>query len=83
MYDHSAVSVAMKNKMNLAIAVAIGSSTQIALFVMPLLVILAWIMNINLTLYFEEFETAIMFISVLVVNYLIQDGNSNWLEGRL
>lgn len=79
----TAVSVALKNKMNLAIGVAIGSSIQIALFVTPLLVLIGWMTGVELTLYFHEFETAVLFISVLIVNYMIQDGSSNWLEGAM
>ncbi|KAJ4360634.1 Vacuolar calcium ion transporter [Didymosphaeria variabile] len=77
----TAVVVALKGKMDLAINVAIGSSLQIALFVTPFLVILGWIMDRNMTLHFQGFETVIFFLSVLVVNYLIQDGKSNYLEG--
>ncbi|KAF9349493.1 hypothetical protein BGX26_012223 [Mortierella sp. AD094] len=77
----TAVSVAMKNKMDLAIGVAIGSSMQIALFVTPLMVIIGWIIHQPMTLFFNTFETCVMFFSVLIVNYLIQDGESNWLEG--
>ncbi|KAG0345595.1 hypothetical protein BG004_003513 [Podila humilis] len=85
----TAVSVAMKNKMDLAIGVAIGSSMQIALFVTPLLVILGWILvaagvlgpEHHMNLLFNIFETCVMFVTVLIVNYLIQDGESNWLEG--
>ncbi|KAF9431970.1 hypothetical protein BGZ76_011461 [Entomortierella beljakovae] len=77
----TAVTVAMKNKMDLAIGVAIGSSMQIALFVTPLMVIIGWGMDVNMTLFFNTFETCILFVSVLIVNYLIQDGESNWLEG--
>jgi len=79
----TSVTCAMKNKMNLAIGVALGSSTQIALFVIPLLVILGWCMDVSMTLYFQEFETVALFISVLIVNYLISDGASNWLEGAM
>ncbi|CAG8606676.1 2360_t:CDS:2, partial [Ambispora leptoticha] len=77
----TAVSVAIKDKMDLAIGVAAGSSMQIALFVTPFLVILGWIINKPMTLFFELFETIVLFISVLITNYLIQDGKSNWLEG--
>ncbi|KAK7179782.1 Vacuolar calcium ion transporter 2 [Paraphaeosphaeria sporulosa] len=77
----TAVVVALKGKMDLAVNVAIGSSLQITLFVTPFLVILGWIMGRNMTLHFETFETVIFFLSVLVVNYLIQDGKSNYLEG--
>jgi Ca2+:H+ antiporter len=79
----TAVIVAYKGKMDLAINVAIGSSMQIALFVTPFLVILGWIMHQPMTLHFEGFETIIFFISVLIVNYLIQDGKSNYLEGAM
>ncbi|KAI9701399.1 MAG: hypothetical protein M1820_006490 [Bogoriella megaspora] len=75
--------VAYKDKMDLAIGVAIGSSMQIALFVTPFLVILGWIMGQPMTLHFQTFETVVFFLSVLVVNYLIQDGKSNYLEGAM
>ena len=77
----TAVVVAYKDKMDLAIGVAIGSSMQIALFVTPFLVILGWIIGQDMTLNFQGFETVVFFLSVLVVNYLIQDGKSNYLEG--
>ncbi|KAI9741158.1 MAG: hypothetical protein M1834_002871 [Cirrosporium novae-zelandiae] len=79
----TAVVVSWKNKMDLAMGVAIGSSMQIALLVTPFLVILGWIMGVNMTLHFELFETVVFFLSVLVVNYLIQDGKSNYLEGAM
>jgi Ca2+:H+ antiporter len=79
----TAVVVAYKNKMDLAIGVAIGSSLQIALFVTPFLVILGWIMGVEMTLHFQTFETVAFFISGLVVTLLIQDGKSNYLEGGL
>lgn len=75
--------VAAKGKMDLAIGVAIGSSLQIALFVTPSLVILGWIIGQDMSLKFQGFETVVFFISVLVVNYLIQDGKSNYLEGAM
>jgi Ca2+:H+ antiporter len=75
--------VAYKHKMDLAIGVAIGSSLQIALFVTPFLVILGWIVGQEMTLHFQGFETVVFFISMLVVNYLIQDGSSNYLEGAM
>lgn len=77
----TAVVVAWKDKMDLAVGVAIGSSMQIALFVTPFLVILGWIIGEEMTLHFQGFETVVFFLSVLVVNYLIQDGKSNYLEG--
>ncbi|KAF7167707.1 hypothetical protein CNMCM5623_000946 [Aspergillus felis] len=79
----TAVVVAWKGKMDLAIGVAIGSSLQIALFVTPFLVIMGWILNVEMTLNFHIFETVAFFISSLVVTFLIQDGRSNYLEGGL
>jgi Ca2+:H+ antiporter len=79
----TAVIVAMKNKMDLAIGVAIGSSLQIALLVTPFLVILGWIIGQPMSLHFQPFETIVFFLSVLVVNYLIMDGESNYLEGAM
>ena len=63
--------VAWKDKMDLAIGVAIGSSLQIALLVTPFLVILGWIIGQPMTLHFETFETVVFFLSVLITNYLI------------
>ncbi|KAK0648390.1 Sodium/calcium exchanger protein-domain-containing protein [Cercophora newfieldiana] len=79
----TAVTVAMKNKMDLAIGVAVGSSIQIALFVTPLVVILGWIMNKEMSLYFTLFETVSLFVSTFIVNFLVLDGRSNYLEGAL
>lgn len=79
----TAVIVAWKNKMDLAIGVAIGSSLQIAIFVTPFLVILGWAMGQPMTLHFETFETVSFFLASLVVILLIQDGKSNYLEGLL
>jgi Ca2+:H+ antiporter len=79
----TAVTVATKNKMDLAIGVAVGSSIQIALFVTPLIVILGWILNKAMTLYFTLFETISLFVTAFVVNFLVLDGKSNYLEGTL
>lgn len=79
----TAVVVALKDKMDLAIGVAIGSSMQIALLVTPFLVILGWIMDKPMTLHFETFETVVFFLSVLITSYVIADGKSNYLEGAM
>ncbi|KAH6657322.1 Sodium/calcium exchanger protein-domain-containing protein [Truncatella angustata] len=79
----TAVTVAMKNKMDLCIGVALGSSIQIAIFVTPLVVILGWIMDREMTLYFTLFETVCLFVSTFIVNFLVLDGRSNYLEGAL
>jgi len=79
----TAIVVAYKNKMDLAIGVALGSSLQIALFVTPFLVVLGWIMDRPMTLHFETFETVSFFLASLVVTLLIEDGKSNYLEGLM
>ncbi|KAI9724088.1 MAG: hypothetical protein M1812_000807 [Candelaria pacifica] len=80
----TSVTVAMKDKMDLAIGVAVGSSMQIALLVIPFVVILGWILgNDEMTLNFDGFQIAVLFVAILLVNYLIQDGKSHWLEGVL
>lgn len=79
----TAVTVAAKNKMDLAIGVAVGSSIQIALFVTPVVVLLGWILNTNMSLYFNIFETVSLFVTAFVVNFLVLDGRSNYLEGSL
>ncbi|KAK8191778.1 vacuolar calcium ion transporter-like protein /H(+) exchanger [Phyllosticta capitalensis] len=80
----TAVTVAMKDKMDLAIGVAVGSSMQIALLVIPVNVLIGWILGKDeMNLDFEAFQIAVLFVSVLLVNYLIGDGKSHWLEGML
>ncbi|KAH7135541.1 Sodium/calcium exchanger protein-domain-containing protein [Dendryphion nanum] len=79
----TAVMVAAKNKMDLAIGVAVGSSIQIAIFITPFIVILGWIMNKDMSLYFNIFETVALFVTVFVINFLVLDGRSNYLEGSL
>ncbi|CAG8910170.1 unnamed protein product [Penicillium egyptiacum] len=79
----TAVSVAAKNKMDLSIGVSVGSSIQIAIFVTPLVVILGWSMDKDMSLYFTLFETICLFVTTFVVNFLVLDGRSNYLEGVL
>lgn len=79
----TAVTVASKNKMDLAIGVAVGSSIQIALFITPFVILLGWCMQKDMSLYFTLFETVSLFVSVFVVNFLVLDGRSNYLEGAL
>lgn len=73
----TAVTVAIKDKMDLSIGVAVGSSMQIALLVLPFIVVLGWILGKEcMTMYFDTFQIAVLFVAVLLVNYLIQDGKS-------
>ncbi|MCJ1427239.1 hypothetical protein MMC29_005142, partial [Sticta canariensis] len=78
----TAVTAAIKDKMGPALGVAIGFSMQIALLLMLLIVMLGWcIRNEEMTLQFDAFQIAVLFVAVLLVNYLIADGKSHWLEG--
>jgi Ca2+:H+ antiporter len=79
----TAVSVAAKNKMDLSFAIAVGSSTQIAVFVAPLMVLLAWTQGVDLTFNFGLFGTIAVFLAVLITNAIAADGKSNWLEGAM
>jgi Ca2+:H+ antiporter len=68
----TAVTVAVKDKMDLAIGVAVGSSMQIALFVLPFIVVVGWGLDLDqMNLSFDGFQIAVLFVSVLLVNYLI------------
>jgi Ca2+:H+ antiporter len=72
---------AYKDKMDLAVSVPIGSAIQVVLFITPFLVVLGWIIGQPMTLHFQSFETVVLFLSVLVVNSIIQGGKSNSLQG--
>ncbi|KAM0792477.1 hypothetical protein ACM66B_005151 [Microbotryomycetes sp. NB124-2] len=77
----TSVWMAAKGKMEITIGVSVGSSIQIAVGVIPLLVVVGWIIGQDLTLFFENFETICLFVSIFLVNVLIADGISHWLEG--
>jgi Ca2+:H+ antiporter len=77
-----AVLVAMKNKMDLAVNIAIGSSAQVALFVAPVLVLASFFIGPHpLALVFNGFELGAILIAILIANYVTQDGESTWFEG--
>lgn len=77
----TAVVVSVKDKLDLSLAVAVGSSIQISLFVIPVLVLLGWAIGQPLDLQFGTLETITLFVSICFVNQAISDGKSNWLEG--
>mmetsp|Transcript_164 Transcript_164/g.246 ORF Transcript_164/g.246 Transcript_164/m.246 type:complete len:574 (-) Transcript_164:35-1756(-) len=77
----TAITVAMKGKMDLALGVALGSSIQIALCVVPALCMVGWVVDKPLTLDFHPFETIVLVVSVLVVTSAVRQGTSTWLEG--
>ena len=77
-----AVLVAAKDKMDLAVNIAIGSSAQIALFVAPVLVLLSYVIGPEaMPLVFNGYELGAMLFAVLIANFLTQEGESNWFEG--
>ncbi|MFN2289754.1 MAG: calcium/proton exchanger [Anaerolineae bacterium] len=78
-----AVQVAIKNKMELSLAISVGSSLQIALFVAPLLVFVSLAMGNPLTLVFNRFELIALGAAVLIGGLVSLDGESNWLEGSM
>lgn len=79
----TAVTVAMKNKMDLSVSVAVGSSMQIALFVAPVLVLAGYILGQPMDLNFNPFELVAVVVAVLLANSVSSDGRSDWLEGAL
>jgi Ca2+:H+ antiporter len=78
-----AVQVALKNQMELSLAISVGSSLQIALFVAPLLVFVSLLMGNPLTLVFNQFELIALMVAVLIAGLVSLDGESNWLEGAM
>jgi Ca2+:H+ antiporter len=78
-----AVQVAIKNKMELSLAVSLGSSLQIALFVAPLLVFISLAFGQRLLLVFNDFELIVLASSSLIAALIALDGESNWLEGAM
>jgi len=79
----SAVLMAWRNKMELSVAVATTSTTQVALFVAPILVFVSLLTTRVMTLDFEIFELASLALSAAVVAAVVSDGRSNWYEGAL
>jgi Ca2+:H+ antiporter len=76
-----AVQAAWKNEMDLSLAISVGSSMQIALFVAPLLVFLSLALGNHLTLIFNQFELLALGAAVIIASLISLDGESNWLEG--
>jgi len=79
----TAINVSRKDHLTLSISVAVGSTIQTALFVIPFMVILGWIFEKPLPLLFDPFESIVLYISVHVMSYVVGDGKSNWLEGAI
>ena len=77
----SAILLARKGKMDLSIGIAAGSGTQIALFVVPILVIAGVLLNRPFNLVFTVFEVASVLLAAIILNLIAHDGKSNWFEG--
>lgn len=80
--EHStAVWMAVKDKMDLSLGIAVGSSLQIALFVAPVLVFVSWCLGHPMDLEFTIPEVVAVIVAVLIVTEISRDGETNWLEG--
>lgn len=79
----AAVRFAMQDKMGLSVSIAVGSSTQIALFVVPFSVLVGWVFGLDMDLDFGTLSTSMITLSVIVVLSMVVDGQSNWLQGYL
>lgn len=79
----SALRVAWNDKMDITILVTHGSSMQLLLFTLPILVILGWIINEPLTLRLNSFESGTAFLGVILVSYVVGGGRSNYLSGAM
>ncbi|KAF9028165.1 calcium/proton exchanger [Hymenopellis radicata] len=79
----TAVFVAYRNKVDLALAVSVGSCIQIALFVIPLLVLIGWMIGKPLSLLFDPLEVVTLFLSVLLVRFATEDGRTHYMSGVL
>eukprot|EP00930_Biecheleria_cincta_P035084 TRINITY_DN24160_c0_g1_i1.p1 TRINITY_DN24160_c0_g1~~TRINITY_DN24160_c0_g1_i1.p1 ORF type:complete len:833 (-),score=131.23 TRINITY_DN24160_c0_g1_i1:134-2350(-) len=77
----TAVSCAMRGMMDLALGVAVGSSTQVSLFVVPFTVLSGWATNQPMTLQFRTFDTSCFILSVFLVQSVLLNGHTNWLHG--
>lgn len=77
----SAIVMALKNRMDLALQISIGSATQIAMFVAPFLVLMSLFFKTQMSLVFNTFELIAIVLSILIANLVVEDGESNWFEG--
>ncbi|MEO8577915.1 MAG: calcium/proton exchanger [Gemmatimonadales bacterium] len=77
----SAVLMAMKNRMDLAVSISVGSAIQVALLIGPLLVLLGWVLGKPMDLAFTMMEVVSVAVAVGIASSVMQDSESNWLEG--
>ncbi|KAL3536517.1 hypothetical protein ACH5RR_004978 [Cinchona calisaya] len=80
--EHAGATIfAFKNKLDISLGVALGSATQISMFVIPLSVIVAWIIGINMDLDFNLLETGSLALSIIITALALQDGTSHYMKG--
>jgi len=79
----SAIRFAMQDRPGLAIGIAVGSSTQVALLIVPVSVVVGWFLDQPMNLDFGCLHTAVVTLSILVVLTLLLDGRANWLKGYI
>jgi len=77
----SAIIMALKNKMDLALQISVGSATQMAMFVMPVLVLVSLLFRTQMSLIFNTFELIVILLSIMIANLIVEDGETNWFEG--
>lgn len=77
----SAVIMALKNKVDISVEIAIGSSMQISLFVAPVLVLASFLIGNPMQYLYDSFEVVAIIISIVMSLYIFQDGKTSWLEG--
>lgn len=77
----SAITMAVKDKMDLAAQISIGSATQIVMFVMPALVLVSLLFQTQMSIVFNTFELVVIVLSVMIANLVVGDGETNWFEG--
>lgn len=80
---YTAVIVAARNKMDLSLGVAVGSSCQMALLVTPITVLFGWATGVEMTLDFHAFQLAVLMLAVFLATSVLSDGTSNWMEGLM
>ncbi|XP_023545142.1 vacuolar cation/proton exchanger 3-like [Cucurbita pepo subsp. pepo] len=78
-----AIIFAFKNKLDISLGVALGSATQIALFVIPLCVIVAWTMGVDMDLNFNLMETGSLGLAIIATAFTLQDGTSHYIKGLI
>ncbi|KAH9609728.1 hypothetical protein KSS87_012718 [Heliosperma pusillum] len=78
-----AIIFAFKNKLDISLGVALGSATQISIFLVPLCVVVGWILKVDMDLSLSALETGSLTLSVIVVAFALQDGSSHYMKGAV